>query len=206
VHDLQPAPRRIDGNPAIWRALGHPLRQKIQAHLDEHGPATATLVAGACGLNTGTASYHLRVLGDAGLIEDDPTHAGPGRQRWWRAVPIDHREPAHQRLDPSDRRALEKWRAAQLPNELDLATRFLTEFRVHGDWAKASRSRGWFTEQGLQDLMDGYVALLARHSFPGHTAPTDARKMDLRMFFLPAIENGDADDPPDLPVDDGGGH
>jgi len=186
--------------------MGHPLRQKIQAHLDAHGPATATLVAGACGLNTGTASYHLRVLGDAGLIEDDPTQRSPGRQRWWRAVPIDHREPAHQHLNPPDRRALDEWRAAQLANEFDLAQRFLTEFRSHGDWAKASRGRGWFTEQGLQDLMDGYVALLTRHSFPGHTAPADARKMDLRMFFLPATEDDAADDPSGPPVDDGGAH
>lgn len=204
MQDRQPVAHRIDGDPAIWRALGHPLRQKIRAHLDAHGPATATLVAKACGLNTGTASYHLRILGAAGLIEDDPTQSDHGRQRWWRPVSVDLREPGPRQLDPAERRALDEWRATQLPSELALAGRFLAEFRDHGDWARASRSRGWFTEQGLRDLMDAYVALLTRHSHPGHNAPADARRMDLRMFFLPVGENDPADGPdlPDSTADD----
>ena len=86
-----PIQERLEGEPKVWRALGHPLRNQMRELLAQQGPATSTSIAKALGLTTGTTSYHLRQLADAGLIQDDPDRPS-GRERWWRAIRIDHRE------------------------------------------------------------------------------------------------------------------
>src|SRR6266571_1061927 len=99
-------PRRVTGDARRWKALSHPLRQDILRHLGEHEAATSTTIAEALGQNTGTTSYHLRVLADAGIIEE-VTERAHGRERWWRTVPTDLREPDYDTLSPQDRAALD---------------------------------------------------------------------------------------------------
>jgi predicted ArsR family transcriptional regulator len=53
--------------------------------LRKHGPSTATRLAERLGVNSGTASYHLRRLGAAGFVEED-VERGNARERWWRSV------------------------------------------------------------------------------------------------------------------------
>ncbi len=67
------------------RALAHPLRVRIVGSLREHGPATATLLAGRLGESSGLTSYHLRQLAAAGLVGEEPGR-GRGRERWWHAM------------------------------------------------------------------------------------------------------------------------
>ncbi|WP_370893824.1 winged helix-turn-helix domain-containing protein [Janibacter sp. GXQ6167] len=66
-----------------WRLLSHPLRSRILAHLRLHGAATSADLARALGTNTGVTSYHLRVLGEAELVED--TGLGNAKTRLWAA-------------------------------------------------------------------------------------------------------------------------
>jgi DNA-binding transcriptional ArsR family regulator len=177
-------PRRVVGDAKRWKALSHPLRGEILRHLDENGPATSTTIAEALGENTGTTSYHLRVLADAGIIEEVPERAH-GRERWWRTFPTDHREPDYDSLSPQDRAALDEWRAAQIPGELALVSRYVREMREHGKWAKASRASGYFTVQDLEALTEGYIALLNKYGRTAQDAPPGARLMQLRMFYIP---------------------
>src|SRR5437763_15032503 len=114
-------PRRVTGDARRWKALSHPLRQEILGHLGEHEAATATTIAAALCENTGTTSYHLRVLADAGTIEE-VTERAHGRERWWRTIPADHRSPDYDSLSPHDRAALDEWRPAQTPGEGALVT------------------------------------------------------------------------------------
>ncbi|MFE9849769.1 helix-turn-helix domain-containing protein [Streptomyces sp. NPDC005576] len=67
------------------RALAHPLRVQLVGVLRKHGPSTATRLAERLGVNSGTASYHLRRLGAAGFVEED-AERGNARERWWRSV------------------------------------------------------------------------------------------------------------------------
>ena len=85
-------PRTVVGDAKRWKALSHPLRQEMLRHLATRGPATSTTLAEALGENTGTTSYHLRVLADAGVIEEVPERAR-GRERWWRTGPVDQPIP-----------------------------------------------------------------------------------------------------------------
>ncbi|MFC5833336.1 ArsR/SmtB family transcription factor [Nonomuraea insulae] len=67
------------------RALAHPVRVELVDLLRRHGPSTATRLAERLGVNSGTASYHLRRLGAAGFVEED-AERGNARERWWRSV------------------------------------------------------------------------------------------------------------------------
>jgi DNA-binding transcriptional ArsR family regulator len=164
--------------------MSHPLRRQMLRQLSRSGKATSTTIAEALQLNTGTTSYHLRVLADAGVIEELPGQ-GHGRERWWRNVPVDLREPDYASLEPDERAALDEWRQAQIPGELALVHRFLRESRAHGEWAKSSRGSAWFTADGLQAVFEGYIALLQQHGHTADDAPPGARAILLRMFYLP---------------------
>ena len=72
-------------DPRMMRALAHPARIAIWAHLGLHGPATATECAQIAGLSPSACSYHLRTLARYGFVEEDPDSAADGRERPWRA-------------------------------------------------------------------------------------------------------------------------
>jgi len=184
--------RRVVGDAKRWKAMSHPLRREMLRHLAENGPATSTTIASSLGENTGTTSYHLRLLADAGVIEEIPERAH-GRERWWCTIPTDLREPDYESLSPEERAALDEWRAAQIPGELALVNRFVRDVRRHGKWAKASRAGGYYTAEGLAALHEDYVALLGKYGYTAQDAPPGARLMQLRMFYLP-------DDPADEPA------
>lgn len=78
-------PSSITPDIAGLRALSHPVRLRMLGLLRSDGPATATVLAGRLGLNTGATSYHLRQLAQHGFIEED-TARGNARDRWWRAT------------------------------------------------------------------------------------------------------------------------
>jgi DNA-binding transcriptional ArsR family regulator len=177
-------PRRVIGDAGRWKAMSHPLRREMLRHLDEHGPATSTTLAGALGENTGTTRYHLRVLADAGVIEEVPERAN-GRERWWRTFPVDHREPDYDTLSAGERAALDEWRAQQIPGELELVNRFIRDGRQYGPWARASRAGGFYTAEDLAAVHDEYVALLHKYGHSAQDAPPGARPMQLRMFYIP---------------------
>jgi DNA-binding transcriptional ArsR family regulator len=177
-------PRRVTGDARRWKALSHPLRQEILGHLGEHEAATATTIAAALDENTGTTSYHLRVLADAGVIEEVAERAH-GRERWWRTIPVDHREPDYDSLSPQDKAALDEWRAGQIPGEVALVNRFIADVRKHGGWAKASRASGYYTREDLDAILDEYTALLNKYGHRAQDAPAGARLMQLRMFYIP---------------------
>jgi DNA-binding transcriptional ArsR family regulator len=182
--EVSMTPRRVTGDARRWKALSHPLRQEILRHLGQHDAANATTIAQALGENTGTTSYHLRVLADAGVIEEVAERAH-GRERWWRTIPTDHREPDYDSLSPEDRAALDEWRAGQIPGEVALVNRFIRDVRRHGGWAKASRASGYYTREDLDAFMDDYSALLNKYGHDDRDAPPGARLMQLRMFYIP---------------------
>lgn len=89
--------------PQQLRALTHPARLRMLGTLRVEGPATATTLARALGLNTGATSYHLRQLAEHGFIEED-AERGNGRERWWRACAQSTRtdSPAPDDLEAAD--------------------------------------------------------------------------------------------------------
>jgi hypothetical protein len=72
-------------DPKMMRALAHPARIAIWAHIVIRGQATATECAEVAGLSPSACSYHLRTLAKYGFVEEDRASAADGRERPWRA-------------------------------------------------------------------------------------------------------------------------
>ncbi|NNM97300.1 MAG: winged helix-turn-helix transcriptional regulator [Candidatus Dormibacteraeota bacterium] len=70
---------------ATLRAIAHPARMRILERLVMEGPITATQCAGLTGLSPSACSYHLRLLGRAGLVAEEPS-TEDHRRRPWRAT------------------------------------------------------------------------------------------------------------------------
>jgi DNA-binding transcriptional ArsR family regulator len=71
-------------DPKVMRALAHPARTAILAHLQDHPTATATECSEVADESPSACSYHLRRLAQLGFVEEVPT--GDGRERRWRSL------------------------------------------------------------------------------------------------------------------------
>ncbi len=78
----QPQAQLID----VVAAIHHPVRRKLLELLNLDGPNTVSGLADAAQERVGNASHHLKVLAEAGLVEEAPELAKDRRERWWRPV------------------------------------------------------------------------------------------------------------------------
>ncbi|WIM95122.1 helix-turn-helix domain-containing protein [Actinoplanes oblitus] len=69
---------------AVLKAVAHPLRRRLLDNLRVDGPSTPSALARATGQAVANVSHHLRVLADAGLIEEAPELARNRKEHWWR--------------------------------------------------------------------------------------------------------------------------
>jgi DNA-binding transcriptional ArsR family regulator len=67
-------------------AMANPFRARMMDALKVDGPSTASHLAGRTGQAVGSASHHLKVLAEAGLVEEAPDLAKDKRERWWKLV------------------------------------------------------------------------------------------------------------------------
>src|SRR4029453_1967056 len=67
-------------------AMANPFRSRILDALAVDGPSTASALAQRTGQAVGSASHHLKVLAEAGLVVEAPELARDRRERWWRLV------------------------------------------------------------------------------------------------------------------------
>jgi DNA-binding transcriptional ArsR family regulator len=77
--------RRITEAKAL-SAMANPFRARMMDALKVDGPSTASGLAQRTGQAVGSASHHLKVLAEAGLVEEAPELARDRRERWWRLV------------------------------------------------------------------------------------------------------------------------
>jgi DNA-binding transcriptional ArsR family regulator len=68
----------------VLTAMSHPLRRRLLDILKVYGPATASALAERSGQGVGNISHHIRILAEAGLVEEAPELARDRRERWWR--------------------------------------------------------------------------------------------------------------------------
>ncbi|KAA0977444.1 helix-turn-helix transcriptional regulator [Paeniglutamicibacter gangotriensis] len=71
----------------MLKAMANPLRRRIAAELAAVESARATDLADRLGVAANSLSFHLRVLAEAGIIEEAPELARDRRDRVWRALP-----------------------------------------------------------------------------------------------------------------------
>ncbi|RZT27104.1 helix-turn-helix protein [Kribbella sp. VKM Ac-2569] len=157
--------RRIDARSL--RGLAHPLRMRILEAIELDGPATSSTLATRLGENTGTISWHLRLLAEHGYLEDD-TDRGTKRERWWR---LPHGptvlDPAEFLDDPETRRALDVYLR-------DLVERYYDRVRAYvdedwpADWQHAAGLSDWrdlrLTPEQLHKLNEELAAVIDRYT------------------------------------------
>ena len=71
---------------AMLKALAHPLRRRMTKSFARREFARAADIADDLGVPANSASFHLRVLAEAGLIVEAPEHARDRRDRVWTAA------------------------------------------------------------------------------------------------------------------------
>jgi DNA-binding transcriptional ArsR family regulator len=173
------------GSAAQLQALAHPVRLRLLEALGRRA-ATATQLARELGESSGSTSYHLRVLGRAGIIEEDSSRRH-GRERWWR-------RPEESLLLPSgsdepDERAAElRLRSYFVERDDDALRRFIDgEDVLPGEW-RASAFIGnwtvWLTPEEANELGARIVAMLDPYR-SRKERPENARKLLATYRALP---------------------
>ncbi|MGW2721831.1 ArsR/SmtB family transcription factor [Streptomyces sp. NPDC001492] len=176
------------------RALAHPVRVQLVGLLRKYGPSTATRLAERLGVNSGTASYHLRQLGAAGFVEED-TERGNARERWWRSV---HRMTEFSDRDLADREpeaalaylqsvaAIYTLRTQRTLNELQTIPRTWRDTFDMSDWAlRLTPQEAVALRQELRDVISRY-----RQDTPEAAAgaPEGAERVAVVTHVLPELD------------------
>ncbi|MEV4799049.1 helix-turn-helix domain-containing protein [Nonomuraea sp. NPDC049421] len=155
--------RTLDAN--ALKSFAHPLRLRIYELLDEHGPSTATRLAGLLGQNTGATSYHLRELARHGMIEI-VAGMGRGKEKYWRITPGGY-SYGDQPADPDAAGALEfllddliRQRSAELARWREVADRAPAEwYQVSGFGRRSLR----LTPEETGRMRDEVLEVLERY-------------------------------------------
>lgn len=117
-------------------AYANPQRSRIMDVLSLHGPSTASAIAQRTSMAVGSASHHLKVLEQAGLVEQAPELARDRRERWWRPTSRRVRWSRHEFTDdPAAMSAAEEAEMLTLRRQYD-------------------RTLGWLTELAESELFD----------------------------------------------------
>lgn len=157
------APALRSSDPAVLRALAHPLRVEILAVIDELEEATATQIAERVGESPSNCSFHLRTLEKAGFIVRAEAR---GTSKPWRSA---HRS-RDLRPDPDDIdsvRSSSTIGALYVQHEADRMIKFLT---AHGngrlpEWVNGvtvNLSTFWATPDELAEVADEIAHLVDR--------------------------------------------
>ncbi|WP_432022142.1 ArsR/SmtB family transcription factor [Streptomyces parvus] len=175
------------------RAMAHPVRVRVVGLLRKHGPSTATRLAERLGVNSGTASYHLRRLGAAGFVEED-TERGNARERWWRSVhrttwfndpELAEREPEAALAYQQSVASIYALRTRQTLNELQTMPRAWRDRFDLSDWAlRLTPEETAALYQELGDVIGRY-----RRDTPENaaTAPAGAERVGVITHILPEL-------------------
>jgi DNA-binding transcriptional ArsR family regulator len=153
----------ITPTAAGLRALSHPTRLKILKRLRLQGPATATMLAGELGLNTGATSYHLRQLGEHGFVEED-AERGDARDRWWKAAHQSTHADLDARRSEEDAESAEAYLHSVALMYTETLMQYAGEHRfLPQPWKDASTTSDWnlrLTPTRAEELVETLVNLI----------------------------------------------
>ena len=175
------------------RALAHPVRVQLIGLLRKYGPSTATRLAERLGVNSGTASYHLRQLGAAGFVEEDEDR-GNARERWWRSVyqstrfddtGLAEREPEAALTYLQSVAAAYTLRAQRAVDEFQTMPRAWREVFEMSDWPlRLTPAEAGALQSELRELIGRY----RRDTPEGVTAAENAERVSVIVHVLPELD------------------
>lgn len=176
----------------MLKALANPLRQQLINLMRREKFLRAADAATQLGEAANKVSFHLRVLADAGLIEEAPEHARDRRDRVWKAVPGawslgDREHPlADEALGNTVLQLISAEHIAMVQRLVAWAPEFASgrDAAVHGTF---TRSSAHLTEAEFNQLVEQMHELIAAAK-----ANHDADAPDSRYFEIDIVAADDA--------------
>ncbi|MGW5719986.1 ArsR/SmtB family transcription factor [Amycolatopsis sp. NPDC003865] len=159
----------------MLRALAHPLRMRLLELLQADGPATATGLGKRVGESSGTTSWHLRQLAEAGLVEED-SERGNKRERWWRPVQKSTRMRVVDFMgDPDLAAPLDTYLRSVIEHRYESEARFVSELPR---WIDRWHDKAVFSDVRLSLTPEEAAAMSAEVDAVIHRYRRDARPGD----------------------------
>jgi DNA-binding transcriptional ArsR family regulator len=183
----------VRATPDQIRAMVHPLRMRIVDALRDDGPLTATRLAEMLGESSGATSYHLRVLAEAGVIEED-TELGNARERWWRRatllyIPTDAEDPSGRAVELSARHL-------HLSRDEEALRQFVAHMdELSTEWRGAAFTGNFTIHLTAEEVFDLGLEILERIEElrgPPEDRPPDAKRVSITFRALPWFEESTA--------------
>ena len=180
------------GDPAVLRALAHPLRVEILTVIDELGEATATQIAERVGESPSNCSFHLRTLAKAGFIERAEAQ---GTSKPWRPV-HQSRDLRPDPADPESIRTSATIGALYVQHEANRVVDFLTRHGLgNEEWLggiTVNSSAFWATPEELAEVATEIAHIADR--FRGRKDPAKRPAGSRKAHFFATL-NPDFDLP-----------
>lgn len=169
THAAAGTPGFSTASVTMLKALAHPLRQQIFRALTSRGHARAADLSAALGIPANTASFHLRVLADAHIIEEAPEHARDKRERVWKpkSGSWDLGSPQRPAQDEALTGAVTNWLVAELYSTIQRLVAWAPEYTsgrssaVHGSLVLLDL---WLSDEDFAGLTEELGAVLERYA------------------------------------------
>jgi hypothetical protein len=179
-------------DPAVMRALAHPLRWALLEALQHAGTLTATQAGEIMGETPANCAFHLRTLARYGLVEE--AGGGKGRERpWRRAITGMNLEEAHD--DPQTAAAAGVLSQFWTNMTLDRARAALLNHSSWPDkWRKAlgqSQSLRYVTLAEAEEVQAELLAVLdrfAERNDDPSVRPPDALPIEYLILGYPLMD------------------
>lgn len=166
-------------------ALANEARSRIMDALKVDGPSTASGLAMRVGLAVGSASHHLKILHEAGLVTEAPELAKDRRERWWQLADRGTRwSSADLADDPAAYGAAQQAQALQLSRQVDKARAWMTEAETVPEWEDAAfATQSWLnvSPEELAQVAQEIVEVLSR--WGSRAVPADGAEREAVLVF-----------------------
>lgn len=147
-------------------ALANESRSRIVDVLRVDGPSTTSALGARVGLAVGSASHHLKVLHEAGLVTEAPELAKDRRERWWQLADRGTRWSSSDFVhDPAAYSAAQQAQALQLSRQVDKARAWMAEAGTVPEWEDAAfATQNWLhlTPEEMLELGEEIIDVLQR--------------------------------------------
>jgi DNA-binding transcriptional ArsR family regulator len=166
-------------------AIANPFRGRMIDVLKVDGPATASVLAQRTGQAVGSASHHLKVLAEAGLVVEAPELARDRRERWWRlAAPGTQWSTVDLLEDPAALSAAREAEALHLQRQIQRVHDWMANAESSPEWMAVSfATQSWLrlTPEELSEVTEEILELLAKWSM--REVPDDGQEREPVLVF-----------------------
>lgn len=168
---------------AVLKAVAHPVRRRLLDVLRVDGPSMPSVLARSTGQAVANVSHHLRVLAEAGLIEEAPELARNRKEHWWR---MPDRSISWQladfTADAADLAAADEAMAINLQRQVELTSTWLGSPASREEpWTSAAFSTDGFLRLSPAELADmGAEIQAVMNRFAGRAEAPDREP----IFFI----------------------